>query len=123
MKRAAYVAAVTGALMAAAAAPASAAPDWNFGLPEELYEQTCASIGAGGLIGYQEELGTSVRAGVYVDPQNIPKIGEVFYGGVMIAAVGGCSDKSAIPEVVPPAGVELAVSAANPVRFSTSSGV
>jgi hypothetical protein len=96
------------------AAPAVAAPAWDYGLPEEMYEQTCQSIGGGG--GYFEELGTSVRTGMLVDPAAIPKVGDTFYGGVMIAAVGGCTDKAAIPEVVPPLGVELAISPANPVR-------
>jgi hypothetical protein len=116
IRRAAMVVSLSAALGGGATAPAVAAPAWNWGLPEELYEQTCASIGAPGLIGYQEELGTSVRAGMLVDPQDLPKVGEVFYGGAMIAAVGGCSAKGIVPEVVPPVGVELAVSAANPVR-------
>jgi hypothetical protein len=106
----------TPVLIAVAAAPAAAAPDWNYGLPEETRELTCASIGAGPLVGTQTEVGTSTRAGMLVDPQDIPSVGEVFYGGVMIAAVGGCTAKAVIPEVVPPLGVDLAISAANPVR-------
>jgi hypothetical protein len=106
----------TPLLAAVAAAPAGAAPDWNFGLPEETQELTCASIGAGPLVGTQTEVGTSTRAGQLVDPQDIPEVGEVFYGGVMIAAVGGCAAKNVIPEIVPPLGVDVAASAANPVR-------
>jgi hypothetical protein len=104
------------ALIAVSAAPATAAPDWNYGLPEETQELTCTSIGAGPLVGTQTEVGTSTRAGQLVDAQNIPKVGEVFYGGVMIAAVGGCAAKNVIPEIVPPLGVDVAASAANPVR-------
>jgi hypothetical protein len=108
---------LTGAAIASAAtASAAAAPDWNLGLPEELLEQTCTSIGAGGLVGYQTELGTSVRAGMLVDPQAIPEVGDVFYGGVTMSAVGGCSSKAFAPEAILPLGVELAVSAAHPVR-------
>ena len=106
----------TPALVAVAAAPAAAAPDWNFGLPEETQELTCTSIGAGPLVGTQTEVGTSTRTGQLVDAQNIPRVGEVFYGGVMIAAVGGCAAKNVIPEIVPPLGVEVAASAASPVR-------
>ena len=106
--------ALASAIGAAATGSASAAAEWDYGLPEQAFEQTCQSIGGGG--GYFEEVGTSTRTGMLVDRQAIPRVGEVFYGGVMIAAVGGCSDKSVIPEVVPPLGVELAVSPANPVR-------
>jgi hypothetical protein len=104
------------ALIAVSAAPATAAPYWNYGLPEETQELTCTSIGAGPLVGTQTEVATSTRAGMLVDPQDIPKVGEVFYGGVMISAVGGCTAKTVIPEVVPPLGVDLAISAADPVR-------
>ena len=106
----------TVALLAVAAAPAAAAPEWNYGLPEETQELTCTSIGAGPLVGTQTEVATSARAGMLVDAQDIPKVGEVFYGGVMIGAVGGCTAKTVIPEVVPPLGVDLAVSATTPVR-------
>ena len=112
--RVAAVLAMTSAIGAVAPASAFAAAEWDYGLPEDAYEQTCQSIGGGG--GYFEEVGTSTRTGMLVDPQAVPRVGEVFYGGVMIAAVGGCSDKSVIPEVVPPLGVELAVSPAHPVR-------
>ena len=113
-QRVGAVLALASAIGAAAAGSAFAAAEWDYGLPEQAYEQTCQSIGGGG--GYFEEVGTSTRTGMLVDRQAIPRVGEVFYGGVMIAAVGGCSDKSVIPEVVPPLGVELAVSPANPVR-------
>jgi hypothetical protein len=114
--RAAAVLVATAALLAGGAAPAASAPNWNYGLPEETQEQTCASIGAGPLVGTQTEVGTSTRAGQLVDAQDIPKVGEVFYGGVMIAAVGGCAAKNVIPEIVPPLGVDVAASAATPVR-------
>jgi hypothetical protein len=106
----------TVAPIAAAAAPAAAAPEWNYGLPEETQELTCTSIGAGPLVGTQTEVGTSTRAGQLIDAQDIPNVGEVFYGGVMIAAVGGCAAKNVIPEIVPPLGVDVAISAASPVR-------
>ena len=112
--RVAAMLAVTSAIGAGATDPAFAAAGWDYGLPEQDLEQTCQSIGGGG--GYFEEVGTSTRTGMHVDRQAVPRVGEVFYGGVMIAAVGGCSDKSVIPEVVPPLGVELAISPAHPVR-------
>ena len=105
---------VTAGLAAFAAEPAAAAPEWNDGLPEDHFTQTCESIGGGG--GYREELSSQVKAATLVDPQNIPEVGEVFYARVAMAAVGGCGDKSFIPEVVAPRGVEVSISAANPVR-------
>jgi hypothetical protein len=108
------VCAVAMGFAAFAAQPAAAAPEWNDGLPEDHFTQTCESIG--GVGGYREEHSSQVRAGTLVDPQKIPKVGEVFYARVAMAAVGGCTDKSFIPEVVPPLGVEVAISAANPVR-------
>jgi hypothetical protein len=113
-RKAGAVFAVATGLAAFAAQPAAAAPEWNDGLPEDHFTQTCESIG--GVGGYREEHSSQVKAGTFVDPQNIPKVGEVFYARVAMAAVGGCGDKSFIPEVVPPLGVELAISAANPVR-------
>ena len=108
------VAVFTVAVGLAAAKPAVAAPEWNDGLPEDHFTQTCESIG--GVGGYREEHSSQVKAGTFVDPQNIPNVGDVFYARVAMAAVGGCGDKSFIPEVVPPLGVEVAISAAAPVR-------
>jgi hypothetical protein len=113
-KRAGAVLAVVAGLLTLAAAPAVAAPEWNDGLPEDHFTQTCESIG--GVGGFREEHSSQVKAGIFVDPQNIPNVGEVFYARVAMAAVGGCGDKSFIPEVVPPLGVELAISPAAPVR-------
>ena len=113
-QRTAAVVAVTAGMAAFAAQPAPAAPEWNDGLPEDHFTQTCESIG--GVGGYREEHSSQVRAGTFVDAQNIPKVGEVFYARVAMAAVGGCGEKSFIPEVVAPLGVEVAISAANPVR-------
>ena len=106
--------AVVAGLVGFAAAPAVAAPEWNDGLPEDHFTQTCESIG--GVGGFREEHSSQVKAGTFVDPQNIPNVGDVFYARVAMAAVGGCGDKSFIPEVVPPLGVEMAISAATPVR-------
>ena len=113
-QRTAAVVAVTAGIAAFAAQPAPAAPEWNDGLPEDHFTQTCESIG--GVGGYREEHSSQVRTGTFVDAQNIPKVGEVFYARVAMAAVGGCGEKSFIPEVVPPLGVEVSISAANPVR-------
>ena len=74
-KRAVAVFAVT-AFAAFAAQPATAAPEWNDGLPEDHFTQTCESIG--GVGGYREELSSQVRAATLVDPQKIPKVGDVF---------------------------------------------
>ena len=112
--RRAVAAFTVAAGLAAFARPAAAAPAWNDGLPEDHFTQTCESIG--GVGGYREEHSSQVRTGTFVDAQSIPRVGEVFYARVTMAAVGGCGDKSFIPEVVAPLGVEVAISAANPVR-------
>ena len=80
------------ALCAAAAAlasapPAQAAPEWNYGLPEEALEESCLSIGNPDI--FHIEPNVSVRAGTLIDPQDIPEVGEVFYGGVFIGQVRG----------------------------------
>ena len=112
--RRAVAAFTVAAGLAAFARPAAAGPAWNDGLPEDHFTQTCESIG--GVGGYREEHSSQVRTGTFVDAQSIPRVGEVFYARVTMAAVGGCGDKSFIPEVVAPLGVEVAISAANPVR-------
>ena len=113
-QRARAVLAVAAGLVVFVATPAAAAPVWNDGLPEDHFTQTCESIG--GVGGYREEHSSQVKAGTFVDAQNIPRVGDVFYARVAMAAVGGCTDKSFIPELVPPLGVEVAISAAHPVR-------
>ena len=113
-RRAAAVLAVTAGLAGLAAQPAVAAAVWNDGLPEDHFTQTCESIG--GVGGYREEHSSQVRVGTFVDPASIPDVGEVFYARVAMAAVGGCGEKSFVPELVAPLGVEVAISAANPVR-------
>ena len=113
-RRAGAVLAVTAGLAGFAAQPAVAAAVWNDGLPEDHFTQTCESIG--GVGGYREEHSSQVRVGTFVDPARIPEIGEVFYARVAMAAVGGCGEKSFVPELLAPLGVEVAISAANPVR-------
>ena len=85
-QRTAALVAVTAGIAAIAAQPAPAAPEWNEGLPEDHFTQTCESIG--GVGGYREEHSSQVRTGTFVDAQNIPKVGEVFYARVAMAAVG-----------------------------------
>jgi hypothetical protein len=101
-----------GALLLAA--PAQAAPDWELGLPEETTEESCFSLANPDLVIY--ETNVSARAGMLIDKQSLPRVGDVFYGAVWIGQVRGCFQDSVAPEVLPPAGVELAVSGQNPVR-------
>lgn len=96
------------------APPAQAAPDWELGLPEETTEESCVSLGNADLLIYETNI--SARAGMLLDPQDLPEVGEVFYGSVWIGQVRGCFDDAVAPEVLPPTGVELAISAQNPVR-------
>ena len=72
-RRAGAAFAATAGLAAFAAQPAAAAPEWNDGLPEDHFTQTCESIG--GVGGYREEHSSQVKVGTFVDPQNIPKVG------------------------------------------------
>ena len=66
--------------------------------------------------GYREEHSSQVRTGTFVDAQSIPRVG----GGLLRPRDDGrgrrLRDKSFIPEVVAPLGVEVAISDANPVR-------
>ena len=96
------------------AAPARAASEWDYGPPEETTEESCVGIINPAIDDYQINL--QVRAGMLVDPQAPPKVGEVFYGAVWIGQAGGCYPDHVQPEALPPIGVELAVSAEHPVR-------
>jgi len=60
--------------------------------------------------------GNAATAGFRNDPQALPKVGEVFYGAAVVGSIGGCADSAAGIEPVPPVGVDLAISAQNPVR-------
>ena len=113
--RLAAVIAIAAALIATGAAPAAAAPAWDYGLPEEMYEQTCQSIGGGGGLRSRGARHLGARgharrsAGHPEGRRGLLRRRHDRRGRRL-------SDKSVIPEVVPPLGVELAVSPANPVR-------
>jgi len=102
------------ALLALAAAPAQAAPQWVYGLSLESKELSCYSHANPGTNLYETNVMT--RAGILVDPQSPPRVGDVFYAAVQIGQVAGCYEDSVRPEAIPPLGVELAASAATPVR-------
>ncbi|NHC44698.1 Ig-like domain-containing protein [Motilibacter aurantiacus] len=63
--------------------------------------------------------GTSANAGMLVDPDRIPAVGERFWVRVYAGLVGlPCHGKSAmLPEFIPPTGVEFAVDDANPITY------
>ena len=75
-RRAAAVFAATAGIAAFAAQPAAAAPEWNDGLPEDHFTQTCESIG--GVGGYREEHSSQVKAGTFVDHRTFRRSGRSF---------------------------------------------
>jgi hypothetical protein len=103
------VAAVCAALLAVAT-PAMAAPEWSFGNSES------STVVCPGVDGPRSTPGIQAATGILVDPQALPEVGEVFYGGVIMGTIAPCVASSAGVEVVPPTGVELAVSPQTPIR-------
>lgn len=114
LRRAAALTVLSAAALLSALAPsgASAAYQWADGVSHATQVQ-CID-GTGGSPIYQA---TTTYTGFYVDTNNLPKVGDVYYvhwvtGGVMPT---GCPGGYAVPEIVPPEGSELAISAQTPV--------
>jgi hypothetical protein len=101
--------AVALAAIAVAAAPASAAPEWQMGTAEQSTVANC---------NFDPEVGIEASAWFEADPQALPRVGDVFYARSISARVGnGCgSGMSVHVEFVLPVGVTTAISAARPVR-------
>ncbi|MDP8968141.1 MAG: hypothetical protein M3N04_06035 [Actinomycetota bacterium] len=93
---------------ALAAVPAHAKPTWHHGAPEYSAVTNCNS---------DPEEGIRASAGFYVDPQSLPRVGDVFYVATDPARIGGgCGAHMGVHvEVVPPLGVTPAISASTPV--------
>jgi hypothetical protein len=110
--RSASVLVALGALLAAAAAAADAAPSWHDGVAAQSYVfNPCLNI---------TEFGALAQTGYSSDPA-ATHAGDVFYAHVLFGAAtyvgGNCTntDQAAELDVSPPPGVSLAVSAANPI--------
>ena len=96
-----------------AAEAADAAPSWRVGTIERSAVLNCPSV-IGGFP--YSEVGAMVDAEVHVDDSDLPKVGEVFYVRTVPAAIGQpCAGQHVAVELVPPAGVELAIGAQTPV--------
>ena len=108
-RRATAVLAAASALAVGAAAPAAAEPTWYDGSSESSIVPLCFSgTPATGMV---------AKAWLQADPAAPTRVGDVFYASVSAGAVGsGCVDQFVDPEIVLPAGVELAVSAQHPIR-------
>jgi hypothetical protein len=100
------------------AAPAARAQDgpWSEGTLEYTLAYSCTSIILGNP---QLVFTTGAGAAFEGSTQRIPPAGEVFYSRLLVAIVGDpCGGGgSVLPEFVPPAGVEPAVSRRHPVLW------
>ena len=108
-RRATAILAAASALALAPASPAAAEPTWYDGSSENSTVPLCFSgTPATGVVG---------KAWLQADPAAPTRVGDVFYASVTAGTVGsGCVDPFVDPEVILPAGVELAVSAQQPIR-------
>lgn len=97
------------AAVAIAAPAAQAAPEWHIGTSETSTVLDCS---------FSQQPGIQLSAALQADPQALPKVGDVFYARTVAGRIGeGCGIyMGAHVEVVPPPGVTLAISGANPVR-------
>src|SRR5688572_10173794 len=93
------------AAVPALAAPAQAAPQWHSGAIARTQVLNCGSV----IIGNPRlEIGVMASAQFFADSNDLPDVGQVFYGRTEVGAVGSpCAGQSVAVEVVPPAGVEL----------------
>ena len=102
--------------MVAAAGPAAAAVSRHDGATRFNWGRNCESV----IYGYPYvEAAAGLVASVLYDDAAPPKVGEVFYVVVEGAGVGDpypCVGQKMKPDILLPAGVDLAVSAANPIR-------
>lgn len=113
--------AATTVVLAASAAlvampPAHAAATRHEGVVKFTSALNCESV-LGGYSYY--EPGAGAVANVIYDDAAPPRVGEVFYVGVQVAAVGNpypCLDQSMRPDLTLPTGVRLAISPDTPIR-------
>ena len=99
--------------VAAAASSVQAAPGWRDGVIDYSYSINCPSMIFGSP--YLEATAGSY-AGVYLDPNDIPDAGEVFYVRMTVAGLGNpCAGPYAHMELWLPQDVHLAISSDYPV--------
>lgn len=99
--------ALVATALLATASPAAAAPEWATGVAEQS-RTTCLLSGV--------RLYVYARVDFLADPQALPKVGEVFYARLVVGDVSRCHDTLVGFEVVPPVGVDLAISPQTPIR-------
>ena len=101
------------AVAAVAATSAVAAPGWRDGVIDYSYSINCPSMIFGSP--YLEATAGSY-AGVYIDPNDLPDAGEVFYVRMTVAGLGNpCAGPYAHMELWLPQDVHLAISSDYPV--------
>jgi hypothetical protein len=109
--RCARVVLASACILALATSTASAAEQWNDGVPAMSTQVKC-------VINLQET-GAIAEAGYLADPSKLPQVGQVFYGHADFGATTdtACSsgDQVAELDVVLPPGVSLAIDAAHPI--------
>ena len=105
---------LAGALLSSLALPAQAqlVGDVDVGVSESSTIPGCPIGGA-----QRSVVGTKAMS---LAEAKVQKVGQVFYAAALVAAIDPCWPQVTSIEVVPPAGVELAISAATPVRCSYS---
>lgn len=105
---------VVVALVGAFAAPADAAVTGHQGAMDHTLVVNCTSVELGSPT---TEWGMTLVAGAAYDDAVPLKVGDVFYAGVYVAAVGNpCPTQSFYPDLTLPAGISAAVSAASPIQ-------
>ena len=104
---------LAGVLALTLAVTAFAKPRWNIGKSEGSTVQACSSLGFEPLY----YTGVYVQTWFHADPKALPKVGQTFYARVAAGAPGApCVTQAAGIEVIPPRGVQLAITAKTPVR-------
>ena len=104
---------LAGVLALTLAVAAYAKPRWQLGKAEGSTVQACSSVGLEPLY----YTGVYVQTWFHADPKALPKTGQTFYARVAAGAPGApCVVQAASIEVVPPRGVQLAITAKTPVR-------
>lgn len=108
------VALLAGALLSSMAPPARAqlVGEVDVGVSESSTIPGCPISGA-----QRSVVGTKAMS---LAEAKVQQVGQVFYAAALVAAIDPCWPQVTSIEVVPPAGVELAISAATPVRCSYS---
>jgi hypothetical protein len=105
--------ALLAAVLAVAAPTALASYQWTDGVIQESTITNCASIIFGNPY---SEAGAGAYVGAYVDPNNLPHVGDTYYGHTVVAGVGDpCAGTYAHLEVAPPRSSTFAVTSGTPV--------